>query len=96
MDQLFDQFRNNFDDLFWRPHSSLLTSFDDQRTPMMDVADLGNKYEMKVEMPGILKEKINIHVSPNGIEISAKHETAEDEKKKKLASTGTFQHELLS
>ena len=64
-----------------RPHSSLLTSFDDQRTPMMDVADLGNKYEMKVEMPGIPKEKINIHVSPNGIEISAKHETAEDEKK---------------
>ena len=48
----------------------------------MDVADLGNKYEMKVEMPGIPKDKINIDVSPNAIEISAKHETSEDEKKK--------------
>jgi len=30
--------------------------------PMMDVADLGNKYEMKVEMPGIPKDKINIDI----------------------------------
>jgi HSP20 family protein len=82
MDQLFDQFRNNFEDLFWRPHSSLHTPFDSQRTPMMDAADLGNKYEMKVEMPGIPKENISIDVSPNNIEISAKHETAEDEKNK--------------
>jgi HSP20 family protein len=82
MDQLFDQFRSNFDDLFWRPRSSIMSTFDDLRTPMMDVADLGNKYEMKVEMPGIPKEKINIDVSPNAIEISAKHETTENDKKK--------------
>lgn len=82
MDQLFDQFRSNFDDLFWRPRNSLMNTFDDIRAPMMDVADLGNKYEIKVEMPGIPKDKINIDVSPNAIEISAKHETAEDEKNK--------------
>jgi len=82
IDLLFDQFRSNFDDLFWRPHSSIMNTFDDFRAPMMDVADLGNKYEMKVEMPGIPKEKINIDVSPNSIEISAKHETSENEKNK--------------
>jgi HSP20 family protein len=82
MDQLFDQFRTNFNDLFWRPNSSLFNTFEDDRTPMMDVADLGNTYEMKVEMPGIPKEKINIDVSPTHIEISAKHETEEDEKDK--------------
>ncbi|KYK24151.1 hypothetical protein AYK25_06260 [Thermoplasmatales archaeon SM1-50] len=82
MDQLFDQFRTNFNDLFWRPESSFLASFDDLRTPMMDVADLGDKYEMKIEMPGIPKEKINIDVSPTSIEISAKHETGEEEKNK--------------
>ena len=49
---------------------------------MMDVADLGNKYEMQVEMPGIPKDKINIEVSPNAIEISGKHETTEDDKNK--------------
>ncbi len=82
MDQLFDQFRTNFNDLFWRPESAFLTNFDDLRTPMMDVADLGDKYEMKIEMPGIPKDKINIDVSPTGIEISAKHETDEEQKKK--------------
>lgn len=82
MDQLFDQFRNNFEDLFWRPQSSFLTPLDSQRTPMMDVADLGDKYEMKVEIPGIPKESINIDVSSNSIEISARHETSEDEKNK--------------
>jgi HSP20 family protein len=82
MDQLFDQFRTNLDDLFWRPRSAFLSAFDEQRTPMMDVADLGNKYEMKVDMPGIPKDNINIDVSPTGIEISAKQETTQDEKNK--------------
>lgn len=82
MDQLFDQFRTNFEDLFWRPQSSLLTPFDILRTPMMDVADMGDKYEMKVEIPGIPKEHINIEVSPNSIEICATNETSEDEKNK--------------
>ncbi len=82
MDQLFDQFRTNFNDLFWRPDSAFLTSFDDLRTPMMDVADLGDKYEMKIEMPGIPKDKINIDVSPTSIEISANHETDEEQKRK--------------
>jgi HSP20 family protein len=82
MDQLFDQFRNNIDDLFWRPRSFFPRTFDEQRTPMMDVADLGNKYEMKIEIPGIQKENINIDVSPTGIEISAKQETSQDEQDK--------------
>jgi len=82
MDQLFDQFRTNFNDLFWRPESAFLSSIDELRTPMMDVADLGDKYEMKIEMPGIPKDKINIDVCPTSIEISAKHETGEEEKHK--------------
>ena len=82
MDQLFDQFRTNFNDLFWRPNTSLFNTFDDLRTPMMDVADLGNKYDMRIEIPGVQKEDINIDVSPTGIEISARHETEEDEKNK--------------
>lgn len=82
MDQLFDQFRTNFNDLFWKPDSAFLTGVDELRTPMMDVADLGDKYEMKIEIPGIPKDKINIDVSPTSIEISAKHEIDEEEKKK--------------
>ncbi|MEM0466726.1 MAG: Hsp20/alpha crystallin family protein [Candidatus Thermoplasmatota archaeon] len=82
MDKLFEQFRSNFDDLFWRPHTSLWSSGSNQRLPMMDVADLGDKYEMKLELPGIPKDKINIDVSPTGIEISAQHETSHEDKNK--------------
>lgn len=95
MNQLFDQFRTNFIDLFGRPETSLLNTFDNRRIPMMDVVDLGKKYEMRLEMPGIPKENINIEVSSTSIEISAKHEIEEDEKKQKLAQTRTQQHKLL-
>ena len=81
MDQLFDQFRTSLDSLFWHPAGSMLSTYEN-RTPAMDLADLGDKYEMNVEMPGIPKEDINIEVTPYGIEISADHENIEDEKGK--------------
>jgi HSP20 family protein len=52
------------------------------RTPTMDVVDLGNRYEMTFEMPGISKDNIEIQVMPNAVEISAKQENEEEEKKK--------------
>jgi len=66
MDRLFDSFRSNFDDIFWNPTTSIR-----ERTPPMDIADLGDRYEMHVEMPGISRDDINIEVTPNNIEISA-------------------------
>lgn len=80
LDQLFDQFRTNFDDIFWSPTTSLTNI--SQRTPPMDIADLGDKYEMHVEMPGIPKDDINIDVTPNGIEVSADTEQTEEDKDK--------------
>jgi len=77
MDRLFDQFRSNFDDIFWNPTTAMA-----ERTPITDVADLGDKYEMRLEMPGIPKENIDIEVSPNGVEISAEHDESKEEKDK--------------
>jgi len=51
-------------------------------TPPIDVADLGNHYEMHLEMPGIPKDKINIEVTQNSVEIYAKHEETKEEKNK--------------
>jgi HSP20 family protein len=82
MDQLFDQFRSNFDHLFWDSPSSMIDPFLTTRTPTMDVVDLGNRYEMTLEMPGISKDNIEIQVMPNAVEISAKQENKEEEKKK--------------
>ncbi len=80
LDTLFDQFRTSFDDIFWSPTTSLTNIA--HRTPPMDIADLGDKYEMQVEMPGIPKDDINIEVTPNGIEISADQEKTEEDKDK--------------
>jgi HSP20 family protein len=81
MDQLFDRLRSNFDELFWGPRADLITS-SDYRTPLMDIVDLGDKYEMHVEMPGIKKEDINIEVTPTMVEISAEHEETSENKGK--------------
>jgi HSP20 family protein len=83
MDRMFDQFRSSFDDLFWpfAPRGALRT-YTGRRAPPMDVVDLGDRYEMKAEVPGIPKEKIDIQVTPYGVEISAEHEETKEEKGK--------------
>ena len=71
MDRMFDNFRTNFDDLFWpwsertQPSTYLIQ----KRTPPMDIIDKGDHYEMKLEIPGIPKDKIDIQVTPTGIEV---------------------------
>jgi len=79
-DNLFDQFRSNFDDIFWNPATAIT-----ERTPLMDLVDNGDKYEVNLEMPGIPKDKINIEVTGNNIEISADYDdTIEDKGKNYL------------
>jgi len=81
MDRLFDRFRTNVDELFWGPPTDL-TMTPDYRIPRTDIVDLGDKYEMHVEMPGIKKEDINIEMTPTDIEISAEHEEKSEDKGK--------------
>lgn len=81
MDQLFDSFRSNFDDLFW-PWREPNMSKTSQKTPLMDVADMGNYYEMRLEIPGISKENVDIQVTQNSVEIKAKCDDAHEEKGK--------------
>ena len=83
MDSLFDSFRSGFDDLFWPwSGSNTLTTYIQDRTPPMNVADMGDHYEMRLEVPGIPKENVNIEVTPNRIEINAKCEENKQENNK--------------
>jgi len=84
MDRMFENFRTDFDDLFWPWGSTTqpLYGLNERRTPPMDVADLGDHFEMHLEMPGIPKEDINIEVTENSIEVSAKHEEKKEDKNK--------------
>lgn len=94
MDRLFDRFRTNVDELFWGPPADLMMT-PDYRIPRTDIVDLGDKYEMHVEMPGIKKEDINIEMTPTDIEISAEHEEKSEDKGKdwlrqERSSTGFY------
>ena len=63
MDQLFDQFRGNFSSLFLNPR----TIVGENRVPPMDIVDLGDKYEINAELPGMSKDNINIEVTSNSV-----------------------------
>ena len=96
MDRMFDDFRAQFDDLFW-PFSRRGELLADvrSRNPPMDIADLGDKYEMHVELPGIPKDDISVEVTPNCIEICAEHEESKENKDKnwlrrERSSTGFY------
>jgi len=84
MDRMFENFRTEFDGLFWPwgQRTQPVTTMIEKRTPPMDIADLGDHYEMKLEMPGIPKDKINIEVTPNSIEVKADHDENKEEKGK--------------
>jgi HSP20 family protein len=82
VDRLFDQFRSNFEDMLWYPRTNFLDLSEQKRSPSMDVADLGDKYQLTVELPGISKGDISIEVTSHDIEISAEKKTVEEEKKK--------------
>lgn len=60
-----------------------LPSLLDSKTRVLqsDMADNGNSYELKVEEPGIDKDKMNVKATSNSIEISAEQSLKTEEKK---------------
>ncbi|MDD2666157.1 MAG: Hsp20/alpha crystallin family protein [Methanocellales archaeon] len=85
MDRMFDDFRSGFYDLFVPlgfGSRRAISALSETRMPLTDVADLGDRFELRAEMPGMPKENINIEVTPTGIEISAKHEEGKEDKGK--------------
>ena len=87
-DRIFDEFRSGFENMFFgpvdfgKPFRGLMPVPESVREPVMDLADLGDKFELTAEMPGIPRDKINISVSDNGIEINAEVEEKKEEKGK--------------
>ena len=52
------------------------------RHSRMDLIDTGDNFELEVEVPGIPKDEINVHVTDRSVEISGKTETERSEEKK--------------
>jgi HSP20 family protein len=61
--------------------SELLSDLE-TRLPLCDMEDLGDKYEVTLEAPGIPKDKINVKVGTDYIDISGEQEKKTEEKRK--------------
>ncbi|MEO9320634.1 MAG: Hsp20/alpha crystallin family protein [Nitrososphaera sp.] len=59
---------------------SALIERDLPRLPLCDMVDRGSKYELYVEVPGIDREKIKVHGTRGGVEISGEQSEASSEK----------------
>ena len=47
-----------------------------------DVIDEGNQFRVKMDVPGVKKNEINLNVTDNSLEVSAEHKEESEEKKK--------------
>lgn len=95
MDRLLNQFRSSFNDLIYRtPNQRQMSEWEEGfRAPFADVVDHGDRFEMKVELPGISKDDINVEVTPYNIEISAeKSEKKETKGKNWLRKERSFNY----
>ncbi|MBI5146214.1 MAG: Hsp20/alpha crystallin family protein [Thaumarchaeota archaeon] len=81
MDRAFDNFRRDLEKSF-ASFPAISTSFPSIKSMSCDIIDEGDKYLIKLEIPGVKKDEINLNVSDNSIEISAQHKEEEEEKKK--------------
>jgi HSP20 family protein len=76
LDRAFDNFRREFERSFAPlpiPKAASMSC---------DIADEGDKYSIKVEIPGVKKDEIKLNVADSILEISAQHKEEEEEKKK--------------
>jgi HSP20 family protein len=90
MDRVFEDFMTNFDDFFWSPFSprrrrhALLpwrTGAITYREPYIDIIDTGKEFKLSAELPGVSKDNIDITVTEDTIELSAKAVKEEKEEK---------------
>jgi HSP20 family protein len=101
MNDIFEDFRNNIESILnpWSSsylwHSPYKLEIGEEaaekkdegirRTPLYDMVDKGDRYELEVELPGIEKDKIHVKATDDSIEISAEQleeERVEERKKK--------------
>jgi HSP20 family protein len=91
MNSIFDDFRNSIESMLnpsfsswgYFPTSSRLGMEEDEvRTPVYDLIDNGDRYEVIVELPGIDRDNIRVKAMDDSIEIYAEQSQEKDQRKK--------------
>lgn len=78
LDRVFDNFRREFE----KSLASFPAAVPKMSSMTCDVADEGDRYVIKMDIPGVKKDEIKLNVSDNSLEVSAQHKEEGEEKKK--------------
>jgi HSP20 family protein len=89
-DDIFESFRRDMEDAFFPSTWPTLGTWRlpyigtdlETRLPLCDMEDMGDKYEISLDTPGIPKEKITIKAGTDHIDISGEHEKKTEDKGK--------------
>jgi len=82
-DDLMENFRRNFIDSIAFPFNWIdLEPVVPVREATVDLVDEGNRFVVHAEMPGVAKDKIDVSLTENGIEISAETDVETEDKEK--------------
>ncbi len=82
-DDLVDDFRRNFIESVAFPYDWIsLEPVVPVREATVDLVDEGNRFVVFAELPGVAKDKIDVALTSDGIEISAETEIEKEDKKK--------------
>ena len=79
-DRVFENFRNDLEKSFSSFPRIDFSSFPKLSQTGCDVIDEGKQFRMKMNVPGLKKNEINLNVTDNSIEVTGEHK--EEEKKK--------------
>jgi len=85
LDTTLDDFRRNFIENIFNPLLFTNESYAVElpiRETYSDLVDEGNKFVVRAEVPGIPRDKIEVMVTKDGIEISGETDTETEEKEK--------------
>ena len=81
IDRVFDNFRRDVERAF-ASFPTITSSTIPVLSTTCDLVDEGNRYVIKVDLPGVKKKDIDLNITDNSVEISAEHKDETEEKKK--------------
>lgn len=82
-EDLMDNFRNNFIERIAFPFDWItLEPIVPVREATVDLVDEGNRFVVHAELPGVAKDKIDVALTNDGIEISAETDVQTEDKEK--------------
>lgn len=89
-DDIFESFRRNMEDAFFPSRWPTMGTWRlpdigtdlETRLPLCDMEDMGDKYEISLDTPGIPKENVTIKAGTDHIDISGEQEKKTEDKGK--------------